>query len=173
MVLFCEQSCHNLVKPLLNAGQNTVGTVGKAAHASPSVRKYARDLGVDVSRVPGSGPKGRITHDGANGEPAEQVSDENGLFVYVASYRTDTQIKIFSQEELREYQAQVRPESLPRPAAKKKAAAGKGRAQGANRPRKRLTEPGSALKARLMAHPRSHKTCRDCGYGGTLSPRPC
>jgi pyruvate dehydrogenase E2 component (dihydrolipoamide acetyltransferase) len=34
---------------------------GKAAHASPSVRKFARELGVDVSRVPGTGPKGRIT----------------------------------------------------------------------------------------------------------------
>jgi pyruvate dehydrogenase E2 component (dihydrolipoamide acetyltransferase) len=34
--------------------------VGKAAHASPSVRRFARDLGVDVSKVPGTGPKGRI-----------------------------------------------------------------------------------------------------------------
>jgi pyruvate dehydrogenase E2 component (dihydrolipoamide acetyltransferase) len=33
---------------------------GKAAHASPSVRRFARELGVDVSRVSGSGPKGRI-----------------------------------------------------------------------------------------------------------------
>lgn len=33
---------------------------GKAAHASPSVRRFARELGVDISRVPGSGPKGRI-----------------------------------------------------------------------------------------------------------------
>jgi pyruvate dehydrogenase E2 component (dihydrolipoamide acetyltransferase) len=32
----------------------------KAAHASPSVRKFARELGVDLSRVTGSGPKGRI-----------------------------------------------------------------------------------------------------------------
>ena len=32
----------------------------KKAHASPSVRKFARELGVDVSRVTGSGPKGRI-----------------------------------------------------------------------------------------------------------------
>ncbi|SDO96400.1 pyruvate dehydrogenase E2 component (dihydrolipoamide acetyltransferase) [Ralstonia sp. 25mfcol4.1] len=37
------------------------GVTGKAAHASPSVRKFARELGVDVARVPGSGPKGRIT----------------------------------------------------------------------------------------------------------------
>ena len=33
---------------------------GKAAHASPSVRRFARDLGVDIGKVPGSGPKGRI-----------------------------------------------------------------------------------------------------------------
>jgi pyruvate dehydrogenase E2 component (dihydrolipoamide acetyltransferase) len=32
----------------------------KKAHASPSVRKFARELGVDLSRVKGSGPKGRI-----------------------------------------------------------------------------------------------------------------
>jgi pyruvate dehydrogenase E2 component (dihydrolipoamide acetyltransferase) len=30
------------------------------AHASPSVRKFARELGVDLGRVTGSGPKGRI-----------------------------------------------------------------------------------------------------------------
>jgi len=33
------------------------------SHASPSVRKFARDLGVDVSRVKGTGPKGRITQE--------------------------------------------------------------------------------------------------------------
>lgn len=32
-----------------------------AAHASPSVRAFARELGVDVGKVVGSGPKGRIT----------------------------------------------------------------------------------------------------------------
>jgi pyruvate dehydrogenase E2 component (dihydrolipoamide acetyltransferase) len=32
----------------------------KSAHASPSVRKFARELGVDLSRISGSGPKGRI-----------------------------------------------------------------------------------------------------------------
>ncbi|MDB0527547.1 dihydrolipoyllysine-residue acetyltransferase [Ralstonia solanacearum] len=42
---------------------DTVGTVGKAAHASPSVRKYARELGVDVNLVGGTGPKNRITQD--------------------------------------------------------------------------------------------------------------
>ena len=33
------------------------------AHASPSVRKFARELGVDLNRVKGSGPKERITQE--------------------------------------------------------------------------------------------------------------
>jgi len=33
---------------------------GQTAHASPSVRQFARELGVDVARVAGTGPKGRI-----------------------------------------------------------------------------------------------------------------
>jgi len=36
-------------------------TVAKP-HASPSVRKFARELGVELPRVQGSGPKGRILH---------------------------------------------------------------------------------------------------------------
>ena len=32
-------------------------------HASPSVRKFARELGVDLAQVRGSGPKGRILHE--------------------------------------------------------------------------------------------------------------
>jgi pyruvate dehydrogenase E2 component (dihydrolipoamide acetyltransferase) len=32
-------------------------------HASPSVRKFARELGANLSRIQGSGPKGRITQD--------------------------------------------------------------------------------------------------------------
>ncbi|GIL06743.1 MAG: acetyltransferase component of pyruvate dehydrogenase complex [Betaproteobacteria bacterium] len=36
---------------------------GAMPHASPSVRKFARELGVDLTQVAGSGPKGRITQD--------------------------------------------------------------------------------------------------------------
>ncbi|HSE47947.1 MAG TPA: dihydrolipoyllysine-residue acetyltransferase [Terriglobales bacterium] len=36
-------------------------TVSKP-HASPSVRKFGRELGVELARVQGSGPKGRILH---------------------------------------------------------------------------------------------------------------
>ena len=36
-------------------------------HASPSVRKFARELGVPIGEVKGSGPKGRITQDDVQG----------------------------------------------------------------------------------------------------------
>jgi pyruvate dehydrogenase E2 component (dihydrolipoamide acetyltransferase) len=36
-------------------------------HASPSVRRFARELGVPLSEVKGSGPNGRITHDDVQG----------------------------------------------------------------------------------------------------------
>ncbi|MDE2600178.1 MAG: dihydrolipoyllysine-residue acetyltransferase [Rhodocyclaceae bacterium] len=34
---------------------------GGQAHASPSVRQFARELGADINRIPGTGPKNRIT----------------------------------------------------------------------------------------------------------------
>jgi pyruvate dehydrogenase E2 component (dihydrolipoamide acetyltransferase) len=34
-----------------------------AAYASPSVRKFAREVGADLGKVKGTGPKGRITHE--------------------------------------------------------------------------------------------------------------
>ncbi len=36
-------------------------TAVQAGHASPSVRQFARELGADIQRIAGSGPKGRIT----------------------------------------------------------------------------------------------------------------
>jgi len=40
---------------------------GTLPHASPSVRKLARELGVPLAEVKGSGPKGRITQDDVHG----------------------------------------------------------------------------------------------------------
>jgi pyruvate dehydrogenase E2 component (dihydrolipoamide acetyltransferase) len=37
--------------------------VGNLPHASPSVRKFARELGVPLEQVKGTGPKGRITQE--------------------------------------------------------------------------------------------------------------
>ena len=45
--------------PAHQPGGPTVGL----PHASPSVRKFARELGVPIDEVKGSGPKGRITQD--------------------------------------------------------------------------------------------------------------
>ena len=43
---------------------NPTAAVGAALpHASPSVRKFARELGVPLEELKGSGPKGRITQD--------------------------------------------------------------------------------------------------------------
>lgn len=47
--------------PATPTGSETVGTsLSARAHASPSVRKFARELGVDLGLVRGSGNKGRI-----------------------------------------------------------------------------------------------------------------
>jgi pyruvate dehydrogenase E2 component (dihydrolipoamide acetyltransferase) len=45
--------------PISNAATAPAGK----GHASPSVRKFARELGVDLARVVGSGQKGRITQE--------------------------------------------------------------------------------------------------------------
>lgn len=42
------------VQPAVSGGQ---------AHASPAIRRFARELGVDIARVQGSGEKGRVTKD--------------------------------------------------------------------------------------------------------------
>ena len=48
-----------------------------AAPAAPSVRRLAREIGVDVSQVPGSGPGGRITQDDVK-EFAKRVMNSLG-----------------------------------------------------------------------------------------------
>jgi pyruvate dehydrogenase E2 component (dihydrolipoamide acetyltransferase) len=40
---------------------------GRTPHASPAVRRFARELGVDLLRVKGSGPKGRILKEDVQG----------------------------------------------------------------------------------------------------------
>ena len=50
--------------PATAAAHNpTVAPSAAMPHASPSVRKFARELGVPLAEVKGSGPKGRITQD--------------------------------------------------------------------------------------------------------------
>ena len=42
---------------------STTSPLGKPVLASPSVRRFARELGCDLNKVNGSGSKGRITQD--------------------------------------------------------------------------------------------------------------
>ena len=64
-------------------------TGGAKPHASPSVRKFARELGVDLTKVPATGPKGRILHtdvqnfvkgvmSGATAAPAAAAAGKGG-----------------------------------------------------------------------------------------------
>jgi pyruvate dehydrogenase E2 component (dihydrolipoamide acetyltransferase) len=50
--------------PAHDPGANAAASL---PHASPSVRKFARELGVPLSELKGSGPKGRITQDDVQG----------------------------------------------------------------------------------------------------------
>lgn len=49
--------------PAVTAAAPVATAVAGKAHASPSIRKFARELGVDLTRVAGSGQKGRITQE--------------------------------------------------------------------------------------------------------------
>jgi pyruvate dehydrogenase E2 component (dihydrolipoamide acetyltransferase) len=57
--------------PAPAAGSPALAAVDEAgfahAHASPGVRRFARELGVDLSKVKGSGPKGRILKEDIQG----------------------------------------------------------------------------------------------------------
>ncbi len=63
---------------------------GAKPHASPSIRKFARELGVELTRLSGTGPKGRILHEdvqnfvksvmaGGGGSPAKGGGSGIGL----------------------------------------------------------------------------------------------
>ena len=52
--------------PSVPASSDTPVQHGKS-HASPSIRKFARELGVDLAQVQGSGPKGRVVLEDVQG----------------------------------------------------------------------------------------------------------
>lgn len=49
---------------------------GKAVHASPSIRRYARILGVNLERVSASGPKGRILREDIEAYVKQALTNE-------------------------------------------------------------------------------------------------
>ncbi|HUI99706.1 MAG TPA: dihydrolipoyllysine-residue acetyltransferase [Usitatibacter sp.] len=52
---------------------------GVPPHASPGVRRFARELGVDLTRVTGSGPKGRILKEDVQGFVKQSLAGGPGL----------------------------------------------------------------------------------------------
>ena len=50
----------------------------KLAHAGPSVRRFARELGVDLSKVTGSGPKNRILQEDVQAYVKTQLAQPSG-----------------------------------------------------------------------------------------------
>ena len=61
--------------PLLPTTLPSINEVSfSKAHASPSVRRFARELGVDLGQVRGSGVKARITHEDVKGWVKQRLS---------------------------------------------------------------------------------------------------
>lgn len=66
--------------PVTPVGAQTVGTsLSARAHASPSVRRFARELGIDLGLVRGSGRKGRVLAEDVKAFTKSVMSD-NRLF---------------------------------------------------------------------------------------------
>ncbi len=51
---------------------------GSGAHASPSVRRFARELGVNLAQVKGSGEKGRVTKDDVQNFVKQSLAQPRG-----------------------------------------------------------------------------------------------
>ena len=66
------------------AHEPTVAPQGGLPHASPSVRKFARELGVPLAEVKGAGPKGRITLDDVQAFTKSVMSGETRTQAQVA-----------------------------------------------------------------------------------------
>jgi pyruvate dehydrogenase E2 component (dihydrolipoamide acetyltransferase) len=57
---------------------NATGNVPTHVHASPSMRKLAREFGVDLAKVKGSGSKGRITEEDIKGFVKSELAKPTG-----------------------------------------------------------------------------------------------
>ena len=55
-----------------------VAPTGGSAHASPSIRRFARELGVNLSKVGGSGEKGRVTKEDVQNFVKQSLAQPQG-----------------------------------------------------------------------------------------------
>lgn len=69
---------------------NVPRSEGEKPVASPAVRKRAAEAGIDLRRVPGTGPAGRISHEDLD---AFVAADGAGAMATGSAYRRDTSIK--------------------------------------------------------------------------------
>ncbi len=58
-----QESPSTVARSAGEGARSAVLPAASVSHASPSVRKFARELGADLSRIKGTGLKNRITHD--------------------------------------------------------------------------------------------------------------
>ena len=73
-------------------------TPGAKVHAGPAVRKLARELGADLTRVKGSGPKGRIIKDDVHAYVKSQLQQaQQGTGVATGSGIPGVKLPDFSQ----------------------------------------------------------------------------
>jgi len=84
-----KKTANLLAEPLAVASvvSSTIApsTLAGRAHASPSVRHFAHELGVDLERVRGSGIKGRITRCDVQGFVKSTLSQQQGGGLQVAA----------------------------------------------------------------------------------------
>ncbi|MDD3884045.1 MAG: dihydrolipoyllysine-residue acetyltransferase [Gallionella sp.] len=64
--------------PAPQAMPPAAGPAGGCGHASPSIRRFARELGVDLGQVRGSAAKGRITKDDVQGFVKQALAQPRG-----------------------------------------------------------------------------------------------
>lgn len=67
------------VPPTANLPPVATETSGSKPHASPTIRRFARELGVDLRKISGSGPKGRILKEDVQGFVKRSLSQGSHL----------------------------------------------------------------------------------------------
>jgi pyruvate dehydrogenase E2 component (dihydrolipoamide acetyltransferase) len=77
-VVDISRAPRNAPQPAAAVAESTAVSAGNAPPAAPSVRRIARELGVDIRQVNGSGPAGRITVDDVQGFVRQALAGGGG-----------------------------------------------------------------------------------------------
>ncbi|MEE9446455.1 MAG: biotin/lipoyl-containing protein, partial [Arenicellales bacterium] len=75
--LSSQNTPHQSLPPIMPAPAVSAGLA--PAHASPSIRRFARELGADLQQIRGSGAKGRILRDDVTAWVKYQISNVSNL----------------------------------------------------------------------------------------------